>query len=66
MALFAMLVGLPADQAYTGMIGPDSKWLPGYTIPFAVAREKISRTRSIGVKLVMCTVINSLFEDEKG
>lgn len=47
-------------------MGPESQWLPGYTIPHAVAREKINAAKELGLKLVMCTVVNSVFEDEKG
>jgi len=31
-----------------------------------VAREKIDAAKELGLKLVMCTVVNSVFEDEKG
>jgi len=41
MALFAMLVGMSSSNVYTGMIGPDSSWLPGSVMSHEIVKAKL-------------------------
>jgi len=66
MALTAMLLGLSTQHVYTGMVGPDSNFLPGSTMNFEIATAKIAACKNVDKKLILGCVINDLFKYESG